>query len=171
MLDLFLTWARVGATTFGGGPSMVPMIQAECVRKGYVDEAAFVDGLALANTLPGPIATKLAIWVGWTYAGAPGLVVALVGLLLPSGVAMLALIGIFGRYRDTPAATGALAWARPAVIGLLVWTVIDLAPAGVGSSGAGVVAAVAVVALLAGAHPAAVMGVAMGLGALLGRGP
>ena len=171
MVDLFVTWLRVGAATFGGGPSMVPMIQTECVGRGFVEEAAFVDGLALANTLPGPIATKLAMWVGWTYAGPLGLVIALLGLVLPSGVAMIALAGVFHRYRDTSAATGALAWARPAVIGLLAWTVLDLAPAGIGGPGAAAVAVVTVGALIAGAHPAWVMVAAMGLGAWLGRGP
>jgi len=64
--DLFMAFCRVGLLGFGGGPSAIPLFHQEVVRKyGWMDEEEFGDTLALANTLPGPIATKLAGYIGY----------------------------------------------------------------------------------------------------------
>ncbi|MFX5046182.1 chromate transporter, partial [Acinetobacter baumannii] len=58
---LFLAFFRIGIFGFGGGPTMVPLFYTECVKKyKWVTDEDFSDNLALANALPGPIATKLA---------------------------------------------------------------------------------------------------------------
>jgi chromate transporter len=167
--DLFIGFARVGVLGFGGGPSMIPLMQAECVNAGWVTEAQFLEGLAVGNALPGPIATKMAVYVGWHEAGAPGLLAAVLGVTLPSLVLMATLSGLLLTYRDHKIVAGVLSGVRPAVVGMLAFVAYDLAPAGiVGWSGA-LLAFLAFGALVMKVHPAVVMIGAMTLGGLFFR--
>ena len=129
--EIFWGFARVGVLGFGGGPSMIPLMQAECVDSGWVTEEQFLEGLALGNALPGPIATKMAVYVGWQEAGAPGLLAAVLGVTLPSLVLMGALTVLFFRLREQPVIAGILAGVKPAVIGMLAFVAWDLAPTGI----------------------------------------
>lgn len=163
---LFIGFARMGTFTFGGGPSMIPLMQQECVKGGFVTEDGFLEGLAIGNALPGPIATKLAVWVGWHHAGVAGAAVALSGLLLPSTV-MIAIVGaLLARYRHHPVVAGALLGLKPAMVGMLFFTAVELAPAGVKGSAGILLALAAFVALYARVHPALVVVAAMVVGGL-----
>lgn len=168
--SLFAGFARVGLLGFGGGPAMIPLMQAECVGAGWVTEAEFLEGLAVGNALPGPIAVKMAWYVGAHESGLWGGVAAVVGVTLPSVALMAGLASWIMRYRNTPAVTGALAGARPAVVGMLLFVALDLAPAGIGSATAAAIALATVAALWMRVHPGIVMLAAMGLGMLLFRG-
>jgi chromate transporter len=169
LAKLGATWARIGAFAYGGGPSMVPLMKTECVAGGYVSDQQFTDALAVGNALPGPIATKLAVYVGWQYAGALGAAVALGALLLPSTVAMLVLYGLLTRYADSPYVKGALLGLRPALVGMLFYTAIELAP----TAGRGVeriaLGLAAFVALWLEVHPALVVVGAALIGAIWWR--
>jgi len=162
---LFFGFGRVGLLGFGGGPSMIPLMQAECVGSGWVSEEQFLDGLALGNTLPGPIATKMAVFVGWSAAGVTGAAAAVAGVVLPSVLLMAALVLFASRWRGSPALEGALGAARPAVIGLLAFVVWELAPGAIGSGSGVLVALAAFIALALRVHPAIVLLGAMALGA------
>ncbi|WIX35053.1 chromate transporter [Salinicola sp. JS01] len=99
--QLFLAFLRVGLLGFGGGPSMIPLVRAEVVtRYAWMDDAEFGDVLAIGNTLPGPIATKMAGYIGYRVGGLGGCVIAVLAQILPCIVAMVALLGLFTRYRD-----------------------------------------------------------------------
>jgi len=103
---LFWAFFRIGIFGFGGGPSMIPLVHAEVVtRHGWLSDEEFADVLAIGNTLPGPIATKLPGYVGYRVGGVSGCVTALVAIILPMVFAMIAMLGIFSRYRD-------VAWIR-----------------------------------------------------------
>jgi chromate transporter len=166
---LFIGFARVGLLGFGGGPSMIPLMQAECVNAGWVTDEQFLEGLAIGNALPGPIATKMALYVGWQDAGAPGLLAAVLGVTLPSLVLMATLSGVLIAYRDHKVVAGILSGVRPAVVGMLAFVAYDLAPAGIMGWGGALVAFLAFVALVMKMHPAVVMIMAMGLGGLFFR--
>lgn len=167
LVDVASAWVRVGVFGFGGGPSVIPLIHAECVeRYGWLDEAAFLDALAFGNALPGPIAVKLAAYVGRVAAGWPGAVVAVLALSLPGVIGMLAVGGLWARYREAPAVAGMMRGVRPAIVAMLAYTVWELAPDGIRTvSGAGI-AAVALLALILKVHPALVIAAAMAVGAL-----
>ncbi len=167
LADVAAAWTRVGVFGFGGGPSVIPLIHAECVeRYGWLDEAAFLDALAFGNALPGPIAIKLAAHLGRIAAGWPGAVIAVVAVSLPGVALMLAVGGLWARYRENPAVAGMMRGVRPAIVGMLAFTVWELAPDGVrGAAGVGI-AALALGALVLRVHPAVVIGVAMAVGAL-----
>ncbi|GGY07361.1 putative transporter YwrA [Litchfieldella qijiaojingensis] len=98
---LFWAFLRIGLFGFGGGPSMIPLIRAEVVsRHGWLDDDEFADILAIANTLPGPIATKMPGYIGYRVGGIAGCLTAVIAVIGPTIVAMIALLGLFSRYRD-----------------------------------------------------------------------
>lgn len=72
-LELAVGFARTGVTGYGGGPSTIPLIEFEAVKKyKWMTEEEFGETLALANTLPGPIATKMAAYIGYKVKGKDG---------------------------------------------------------------------------------------------------
>jgi chromate transporter len=168
VLDVFLAFVRVGAFGFGGGPSMLPLVRAEVVdRHHWLDDGQFAEALAAGNALPGPIATKLAAYVGWKVAGAGGAVAGLVGVAVPTAVLMVALMAIASRFADEPHVRGAMKAVRPVVLGMMVWVVIELFPDSGGAAWAVVVAAGTAAALASGkVHPAVLIGVAAAVGAV-----
>ncbi len=166
MVDLTVTWGRLGVIGFGGGPSMIPLIRAEVVdHRQWMTNSEFVDVLGGANALPGPITTKLAAYVGWEVAGAGGALTSVVALVAPSAVVTIALMQLLLRYADRPWVHGALAAVRPVAISLLLWTVWLLAPKVGGSLGPMLVGGGALLALILEVPPALVLVVCMGLGA------
>lgn len=168
LLDIGAAWLRVGVFGFGGGPSVLPLIHHECVeRYRWVDEAAYLDALAFGNALPGPIAVKLAAYLGKVAGGWPGAVVAVVAMSTPGLVLMFALAGLWARFRDAPAVGGMMRGVRPAIVGLLAYTVWELAPDGL-RDGVGVALAVgAFVALVLKVHPALVIAASVAVGVAL----
>ena len=168
-LNLLLAFGRVGLFAFGGGPSMIPLMQREVQHGGWLTEPEFLDALALGNSLPGPIALKMAVFVGWKAGGMLGVLAALVGVSGPSIVLMAALSGAYLRYRDHAAVAGAMKAVRPIVVGMLAWTAVSLAPSGVKDWTGGAIAVGAIVALALEVHPALVVAVGMALGATLLR--
>lgn len=126
--DVLLSFCKVGLLGFGGGPSMIPLIQLEVVnRRGWLDAATFTDALAFGNALPGPIATKLAGYVGYQVAGVAGATAGLIGISVPTILAMIALAGLYQRHKDRRFVRDFLRGVRPVVIALLAVVVWDLA--------------------------------------------
>ena len=126
LLKLFLVFSKVGLLAWGGCPSMIPLMQQEVLAQNWLTPEGFIDALALGNALPGPIATKMSIYVGWEQAGFLGALAAVSGTIAVSGVLMIILaLFLLGR-KDLPLINSALTAVRPAVIGLLIWTAYDL---------------------------------------------
>lgn len=87
LLDLFLTFLKIGAFTFGGGYAMIPLIQREAVEKqGWISEDEVLEIVAIAESTPGPIAVNSATFVGYKAAGVWGAFCATFGVVLPSFV-------------------------------------------------------------------------------------
>ena len=85
LLDLFLTFAKIGLFTFGGGYAMISMIENNCVkRKQWITHDEMMNVTVIAESTPGPIAINCATYVGYKVAGFIGAVVATVGIVLPS---------------------------------------------------------------------------------------
>jgi len=127
-VDLFIAFCRVGLLGFGGGPSAIPLFHQEVVRKyGWMDEEEFGDTLALANTLPGPIATKLAGYIGYKVGGKTGCINALIASVIPTSLMMVLLIGLLQKYKDIPWVQNMSASVVPVVavmLGVLSWDFI-----------------------------------------------
>jgi chromate transporter len=85
VLDLFLTFAKIGLFTFGGGYAMVAIIEDSCVRKKrWLTHDEMMDITVIAESTPGPIAINCATYVGYKQKGLAGAVAATVGMVLPS---------------------------------------------------------------------------------------
>ena len=154
---LFAGFFRVGLFGFGGGPSFIPLMQKECVAAGWITEERFLEALAAGNALPGPITTKMALWIGYDVAGPAGAFVSLVGLLLPSSVLIGALGAFLVRNREHWAVSASMKGAQPAVVAMLAWTAFELAPSGLKGGPQVAIALAAFVALAAKVHPALVI--------------
>lgn len=119
--QLFIAFTRANIFAFGGGPSAIPLIQQEVVdHYKWLTTEEFTDALAMGNSLPGPIATKMSAYVGYKMAGFLGAAAALAGTVLPTAIAMVGLAGIYMKYKDTPQMAGMLKAVRPVVVVLLI---------------------------------------------------
>ena len=129
---IFWAFLKVGTFGYGGGPSMIPLVQEEVVDvNGWLSSEEFVDALAMGNALPGPIVVKMSTYVGYKLAGIPGLLSAVLGVCLPALVLMLAMTALFFRFKDHPKVQAVLQAVRPAVVGLLAMVIYDVWPAAV----------------------------------------
>jgi chromate transporter len=133
-LQLLWSFAKVGIFGFGGGPSMIPLIQEEVVEvQRWLSQDEFLDAFAFGNALPGPITTKIAGYVGFKVAGWPGAVAGLIGMSVPTMLAMIALGGLYLRFRESPLIEAFLKGVRPVVIALLALVVWEFAPRAFGA--------------------------------------
>lgn len=117
---LFLAFFIPGIIGYGGGPAFIPLIQVEVVNHyGWLTNEEFAELLALGNTLPGPIATKMAGYVGYEVAGPLGAFIALFATVAPSLLAMIFLLGILYKFKDSPKVKRMTSYIRPAIAILL----------------------------------------------------
>jgi chromate transporter len=99
--NIFMAFLRVGMLGFGGGPASIPLIQREVVEKyKWMKDEDFGDMLALGNALPGPIATKLAGYIGYRIGGFWGMVNAVLATIIPTIVLMIILLKSLNAYKD-----------------------------------------------------------------------
>ena len=85
LLDLFLTFAKIGLFTFGGGYAMISLIENSCVeKKGWITHDEMMNVTVIAESTPGPIAINCATFVGYKQKGLIGAIAATIGLVLPS---------------------------------------------------------------------------------------
>ena len=135
-MNIFIAFFRSGMLGFGGGPSSIPLVHKEVVGTfKWMNDAEFSDVLALGNTLPGPINTKMAGYIGYRVGGIRGLIVALIAAILPTVFLMLALLTSFNQFKDTPRVQGMTNAVVPIVgvmMGVLTWSFLKKAKDGLG---------------------------------------
>lgn len=119
-LHIFLAFFRVGILGYGGGPSSIPLVHKEVVEKyKWMNTDEFGDILALGNALPGPIATKMAGYIGFRVGGYVGMINALVATIIPTVVMMIVLLTALNSYKDQPWVNGMAAAVVPVVAVML----------------------------------------------------
>jgi chromate transporter len=128
-LNLFLAFFRSGMLGYGGGPSSIPLVHKEVVGKyKWMNDEEFGDVLALGNTLPGPIATKMAGYIGYRVAGFLGLAIALLATILPTIILMILLLTSLREFKDQPWVQGMTKGVIPVVavmLAVLTWQFYD----------------------------------------------
>ncbi len=133
LLEVFWTFTKSGLYGFGGGPSMIPILQTEVVEvHQWLTKEEFLDAYALGNALPGPIATKLSGYVGYKVAGWPGAMAGMLGMALPTVIAMVLLAALYFRYKETPFVSSFMKGVRPVILALLVIVVWEFIPSSLG---------------------------------------
>lgn len=125
VLDIFIEFLIIGATSFGGG--VVAYLRNGLVAKReWVDDKEFVEMLSISQTLPGLNATNMAILVGDRLRGALGSIAAIVGVCLPGAVLMYIAGMLYHEHGDRPLVTAALKGVAAAAVGLILATAMQL---------------------------------------------
>lgn len=118
--ELTIGMVRTGILGYGGGPSVIPLIHYEAVtRYKWMEDEEFGETLALANALPGPIATKMAAYLGYKKKGISGAIVAVLAHILPSSIAIVALLGVMYTLKESKYIAGMIAAVRPVIVVML----------------------------------------------------
>ncbi len=119
-MNIFIAFFRSGMLGFGGGPSTIPLVHKEVVEQfKWMTDEEFADVLALGNTLPGPIATKMAGYIGYRVGGWVGLLIAIFATVMPTVFFLIGLIGVLATFRDSRIVIGMTQAITP-VIGIMM---------------------------------------------------
>ena len=124
---LFWVFTKVALFSWGGGPASMALMQRMSVAEGWTTPPEFADALAVGNALPGPIAPQVAAYVGYKVAGLSGAIAAVFGTVGPTTILMLVMIVVYFQVKDSPTLAAMLKAVRPVVVGLLLWTTLDIA--------------------------------------------
>lgn len=137
-LALFDAFYRTGALVFGGGHVVLPLLEAEVVRPGWVSEDAFLAGYGAAQAVPGPLftfAAYLGAVMGPGTSGVGAAAIALLAIFLPGFLLLIGALPFWDAFRTQPLAQSAMRGANAAVVGILgaalydpVWTSAILDP-------------------------------------------
>ena len=132
-VEIFLAFFIPGIIGYGGGPASIPLIENQVVSTyGWMTTAQFSDTLALANALPGPIATKLAGYIGYEQGGILGAFIALFATVGPSLILMIALLSLLYRHRDSPRVKRLSSFVLPAIAILMANLTFDFFATSIG---------------------------------------
>lgn len=119
-VHIFLAFFRVGILGYGGGPTSIPLVHKEVVDKyKWMDTDEFGDILALGNALPGPIATKMAGYIGYRVGGLVGMINALIATVVPTIFLMVLLLTALNKFKDQPWVHGMATAVVPVVAVML----------------------------------------------------
>ena len=159
--ELAVVFLKLGTIAFGGPAAHVAMMEEEVVvRRRWLSREAFLDYYGATNLIPGPNSTELAIHIGHTRAGWPGLLVAGVCFILPSAVLVAAIAWLYVTYGRLPQVQGLLYGVKPVVIAIVVQALWRLGRSAVTSVGLALLGAAAIVAAVAGVHELVVLALA-----------
>ena len=126
-LQLFLTFLKIGAFTFGGGYAMIPLIEREAVdNKGWVTDDELLEVVAVAESTPGPIAINAATFVGYRVGGVIGAFFATLGVVLPSFIIICALSAVLDKFGGIRAVKYAFTGIRAAVVALILKALVTM---------------------------------------------
>lgn len=129
ILNLFLTFLKIGALTFGGGYAMIPILTDEVLAQGWLTESEIINFIAISESTPGPIAINMATFVGSSVGGIAfntlfgkfiGAFFATLGVVMPSFIIILLIVSILNNLLKYKGVEAFLKGVRPVVVGLIV---------------------------------------------------
>jgi chromate transporter len=126
LLDLFLTFFKIGAFTFGGGYAMLPLIQEEVVAHAWLTETDIINFIAVSESSPGPFAINIATYIGSEMAGIIGAICATLGVVLPSLIIIILVAKFFEKFKTNKIVKGCMTGLKPAVVGLIGASVLSI---------------------------------------------
>lgn len=128
LLNLFLSFFKIGAFSFGGGYAMMPLIKEEIIEKhAWLTKAEFIDILAISEMTPGSIAVNSATFLGYRVSGIVGSIVATLAVILPSFIIMSLIYQFINRFKDSPYTDWFFIGIRPIVLGLIASAAVSVA--------------------------------------------
>ena len=125
-LQLFLTFLKIGAVSFGGGYAMIPLVQNEVISNGWLNNEQILNFIAVSESTPGPIAINMATFVGANQGGILGAMCATLGVVLPSFIIILIITSVIKGLLKFAGVKAFIDGIRPVVIGLILGTAITI---------------------------------------------
>lgn len=126
LLDLFLTFFKIGIVSFGGGYAMIPLLTDEVLAHGWMQNEQILNFIAVAESTPGPIAINMATFVGASQGGILGAMLATLGVVLPSFIIILIIASVIKGLLKFAGVKAFLNGIRPVVVGLIIATAITM---------------------------------------------
>ncbi|MBQ7940639.1 MAG: chromate transporter [Clostridia bacterium] len=126
-LELFWTFFKIGAFTFGGGYAMLPLIQEAVLTKGWAEPEALINFIAVSESTPGPFAINMATYIGAEVGGVFGSVCATLGVVMPSFIVILLVARFFEKFKESRIVKGCMSGLKPAVVGLIGAALLSVA--------------------------------------------
>ncbi len=171
-IELFISFFVANVLGYGGGPASIPLMYDEVVtRRAWLSDMDFSNMLALGNALPGPIATKIAAFVGYGVSGWAGFTSALAATVIPSAAALILLLKLLQKYRTSPVVKGMTLLVQPVIAIMMVtltWQMGKSSMVSIGTIQTLGIAAVAFWAMnIRKIHPALVIVAAFAYGAIV----
>ncbi|MGM0843577.1 MAG: chromate transporter [Bacillota bacterium] len=134
--EIFLAFFIPGILGYGGGPASIPLVENEVVdRYGWLTVNEFSEVLALANGLPGPIATKMAGYIGYSQGGILGSIVGVFATVAPSLILMIVLLSILMKFKSSPKVKKMTNLVKPTIavlLGVMTWGFLSNSYEGIG---------------------------------------
>lgn len=125
--ELFFTFFKIGAFTFGGGYAMIPLIEKETVdKKKWIKSSDILDIVAVAESTPGPIAINSATFIGYKICGIVGAAVATLGVVLPSFLIIYGISFVLKQFDSFDAVKFAFNGIRAGVLALIVKALVSM---------------------------------------------
>lgn len=125
--QIFGVFAKIGAFTIGGGYAMIPIIEREMLRRGWIAPEEIDDVVVLAQSAPGLLAVNMAIFAGYKIRGIKGSIAATVGAVLPSFLMILLIAMFFTAFRDNDIIRRIFQGLRPVAIALILVPAVNMA--------------------------------------------
>ena len=125
-LQLFLTFLKIGAVSFGGGYAMIPLVQNEVISNGWLNNEQILNFIAVSESTPGPIAINMATFVGANQGGILCAMCATLGVVLPSFIIILIIASVIKGLLKFAGVKAFIDGIRPVVIGLILGTAITI---------------------------------------------
>ena len=171
-LDIFIAFFRSGILGFGGGPASIPLVHKEVVGTyGWMTDDEFADVLSIGNTLPGPIATKMAGYIGYRVGGWLGMLMALAATILPTVVLLVVFLTVLREYKDLDFIEGMTNGVVPIVgvmMAVLTWDFLKKSKKALGwKIGLIILAASFLTMIVLGINAGIIIGVLLALALLL----
>ncbi|MGG1677758.1 chromate transporter [Neobacillus sp. NRS-1170] len=125
--QLFKTFFWIGLVSFGGGYAMIPIINSEVTRFGWIPVEQFTNLIAISGMSPGPIATNSAILVGYSTSGIAGAIISAIAILIPSIILVILIASFFKRINDNKIVQSMFYGLKPIVTSLIIYASISFA--------------------------------------------
>ena len=125
-LELFLTFLKIGAFTFGGGYAMIPLIQDEVISHGWLGMNELYNFIAISESTPGPFAVNISTYVGAEMGGVFGSFCATLGVVLPSFIIILIVAKCYEMFKKNKIVAGCMVGLKATVVGLIASTIVSV---------------------------------------------
>lgn len=120
LVQLFISFFKIGAFSFGGGYAMLPLLEKELVQKHqWITTADFIDILAISEMTPGSIAINSATFLGYNVAGILGGAIATIAVVLPSFIVITLIFRFINKFKNSPYVDWIFRGIRPIIMGLI----------------------------------------------------